>query len=114
MPTTLWSNPYPLGLVTCTVAGTLYSLTANEPTFDADYPDSNAILLQAAETNTGRCYFGNALMNTATGVGVIFTFMMPGQSFVLSNFGLNVYRLSQFRVAAQTGGDKVRVSVYVR
>lgn len=111
MPTTIDSNPFPLGFVT-TVPGVSVSLTANFPDFE--FEDVNLILLQSHSQNLGRCFFGNTRLNLLTGEGLIYTLMGAGDSFVLTNIAQNVYRLSAFRLDVEFAGDGVNVSVYIR
>lgn len=112
MPTSITSNPFPLGFISPAAPGTPAELTAVIPDFDCPYV--NAIHIQAGPNNTGRVYFGNASLNVAINAGVIHFLSQPGDSLVLSNFAQNVYRLSDFRIDVQNPGDGAFVAVYVR
>ena len=111
MPTDISSNPFPLGLVTPT-PGTPAVLTATTPDFTEEYV--NAILLETADHNRGKCWFGNTSLNKATNAGISHQFLVPGDVFVLSTNVQNMYRLAEFRIDTEIAGDGVFVSVYVR
>ena len=111
MSTSITSNPFPLGLIT-PVPGTPKTLTDNFPDFDCPYV--NQIQIEAAPGNKGVCWFGNATLNVATRTGVLHVFMLPGDTLVLSNTAVNVYRLSDFLLDTEIAGDGLFVSVYVR
>jgi hypothetical protein len=111
MPTSITSNPFPLGSVTGT-PGTPVRLTANIPDFDTDYV--NHIKIQSHPSNTGKVYLGNATLDVSADTGILHVLMVPGDTIVMSSFAINVYRLSDFRLDFEDSGDKAIVSVYVR
>jgi hypothetical protein len=114
MATVIDSNPFPLGVIKPT-PGSPVGIFQNFPDLATGiYTYANMITFQAHYGNSGKIYIGNQSLDVATDTGILYVLINYGDALSVGSFALNVIDLRNIRIDAETLGDGVFVSMFIR